>query len=85
MVMRITLVGLPFVQSAFAVAAEPLWLRSVLAGSVGAVAETVVTGLFKLWDRGGNAKLDRTNPEVEIEAQRGPRGDDRPRDCARLM
>jgi len=55
MVMRITLVGLPFVQSAFAVAAGPLWLRSVLAGSVGAVAETVVTGLFKLWDRGGNA------------------------------
>ena len=42
-------------QSAFAVAAGPLWLRSVLAGSVGAVAETVVTGLFKLWDRGGNA------------------------------
>jgi hypothetical protein len=51
MVMRITLVGLPFVQSAFAVAAEPLCLRSVLAGSVGVVAETVVTGLFKLWEQ----------------------------------
>jgi hypothetical protein len=80
MVMRITLLRLPFAQYAFALAVEPLWLWCVLAGSVGAAAETVVTGLFKPWEQRQH-RLARQNPEVEIEAQRGSRDEDRPCDC----
>jgi hypothetical protein len=83
MVMRITLLRLPFAQSAFAVAAEPLWLRSVLAEASGQWRKRWLRASLSSGNRGGNAWLDRTNPEVEIEAQRGSRGEDRPCDCCR--
>ena len=57
MVMQITLLRLPFVLSTFAVAAEALWLRLVMAGSFGAVGEhDRLRASLSFGNRGGNAK-----------------------------
>jgi hypothetical protein len=58
------------VQAAPAVAnADPLWLRLLLAGSVGGVAGAVLTGVFKLWEQSRQRQADVAKLEVEIEAR----------------
>jgi hypothetical protein len=46
-----------------------LWLRLLLAGSVGGVAGAVLTGVFKLWEQSRQSQADVDKLEVEIEAR----------------